>query len=414
MLDCPSAHQSESCKVVLSEDANFVQTIRAAFDTNGIAGFSILDCGLDSQYVQREIRNATILIVDLNAPQENESDLARLRQLMAQIGDIPVIVVLDAFNEIVARKLVKMRVADILVKPVAPIELLQACTAVAPTKGKESKIHTFLPVAGGVGTTTLAIQSALTLLRSKARANPSTCLVDLNFHHGTCADYLDIEPRLNMNEIELQPERLDQQLLEGMLSRHATGLAIIAAPNSPTESSSVAPNIVMGLLNVVCQCFDQIVIDMPKDWQLWTDNLVLGTNELYLIGEATVPGVRKAKQLVQLISARLGQRPRPKVIVNKFERRFFSPGMRFADLANALGDTFAGTVPYRHGLVREAIDRGVPLDEVRKDSDIAVAMRRLIVPRIAKSNSLFQSLSLLPTSNPAGRTREAALNSSRP
>jgi pilus assembly protein CpaE len=414
MLDYPAAHQSESRKVILSEDADFVQTIRAAFDTNGIAGFSILDCGLNSQQVQREIRNATILIVDLNGPQGKENDLSGFRQLIAQIGDIPVIVVLDVFNEIVARKLLKMRVADILVKPVAPIELLQACTAVAPTKGKESKIHTFLPVAGGVGTTTLAIQSALTLLRGKARANPSTCLVDLNFHHGSCADYLDIEARLNLEEIELQPERLDQQLLEGMLSRHATGLAIIAAPNSPTESGSVAPNIVMGLLNVVCQCFDQIVIDMPRDWQAWTDNLVLGTNELYLIGEATVPGVRKAKQLVETISTRLGQRPRPKVIVNKFERRFFSPGMRLADLASTLGDTFAGTVPYRHGLVREAIDRGVPLDEVRKNSDIAVAMKRLIVPRIAKSSSLFQSLGLLPASNLSGRTHAAVHNSLQP
>ena len=58
---------------------------------------------------------------------------------------------------------------------------------------KESKIFTFLPVAGGVGTTTIAIQSAMTLLAASSRRNLSTCLVDLNFNHGATADYLDIE-----------------------------------------------------------------------------------------------------------------------------------------------------------------------------------------------------------------------------
>ena len=49
----------------------------------------------------------------------------------------------------------------------------------------------------------------------------------------------------------------------------------------------------------------------------------------------------------------------------------------------ALGETFAGTVPYNRRLVSEAIDRGVPLDEVRNGNNIAVAIRKLILPRAA-------------------------------
>jgi pilus assembly protein CpaE len=47
----------------------------------------------------------------------------------------------------------------------------------------------------------------------------------------------------------------------------------------------------------------------------------------------------------------------------------------------ALGDSFAGTVPSNRRLVSEAIDRGVPLDEVQKSSNIAVATRKLLLPR---------------------------------
>ena len=56
------------------------------------------------------------------------------------------------------------------------------------------------------------------------RGRGSTCLVDLNFQHGACADYLDLEPRLDLKEIEPRPERLDRQLLHGHPSAHHLGV----------------------------------------------------------------------------------------------------------------------------------------------------------------------------------------------
>jgi pilus assembly protein CpaE len=137
------------------------------------------------------------------------------------------------------------------------------------------------------------------------------------------------------------------------------------------------------LLNLACQCFDHVVIDMPRTWQAWTDNVLLGSNKLFLVSEMSVPGVQRAKQLVAAISKRLGQGPQPKVIVNRFERHFFAPGLRRADLIQALGDSFACTVPYNRRLVSEAIDRGVPLEDVQKRNNIAAATRKLIFARAA-------------------------------
>jgi pilus assembly protein CpaE len=99
------------------------------------------------------------------------------------------------------------------------------------------------------------------LLRSGNRSGASTCLVDLDFQHGACVDYLDLEPRLDLDEIEPRPERLDQQLLEVMLSHHASGLAVIAAPHRPAEMRSFDP--------VVTRSPDSgasfgVVIDMPR------------------------------------------------------------------------------------------------------------------------------------------------------
>ena len=286
-----------------------------------------------------------------------------------------------------ARRLLQMRVADFLVKPVQPIELVRTCARVArpaaATETKEAQIHTFLAAVGGAGVTTIAIQTAMLLLDSAARGKAGTCLVDLNFQNGACADYLDLEPRLDLKEIEPRPERLDRQLLEIMLSQHHSGLSVIAAPNRPAEMRTFDPDMVTRLLDLVSSHFDYVVIDMPRTWFSWTDNVLLGSNQLYIVSEMSVPSLRHAKGLVAAIRERLGEGPHPQVIVNRFEQKMFSPGLKKADIEQALGIDFAGTIPNSYQLVREAIDRGVPLDEVKPGNKVTVQLRKLVLPQSA-------------------------------
>jgi pilus assembly protein CpaE len=282
-----------------------------------------------------------------------------------------------------------MKVADFLVKPVAAIDLVRACARVSQNRAggaepTEAQICTFLPAVGGAGVTTLAVQTAMLMLKSGGqRAKPSTCLVDLNFQNGAVADYLDLEPRLNLAEIEPRPDRLDRQLLEIMLSYHASGLAVVAAPNRPAEMRSFDPDVVTRLLDLVSTNFDYVVFDMPRTWFSWTDSVLLGSNKLFIVSEATVPSLRHAKQLVAAIKERLGDGPNPQVIVNRFEQRFFSSGLRRSDLAQTLGDAFVGAIPNDYTLVREAIDRGVPLDEVKPGNRLTAQLKKLMVDAAA-------------------------------
>ncbi|HXW48997.1 MAG TPA: response regulator receiver protein, partial [Xanthobacteraceae bacterium] len=219
------------------------------------------------------------------------------------------------------------------------------------------------------------------LLNSGARGKTATCLVDLDFQHGACADYLDLEPRLDLGEIEPRPERLDRQLLEIMLTQHSSGLAVIAAPNRPAEMRSFDPDVVTRLLDLVSSHFDYVVFDMPRTWFSWTDSVLLGSNKLFIVSETTVPSLRHAKQLVEAIRERLDDGPKPNVIINRFEQKMFSSGLRRTDIAQALGDAFVGSIANDYALVREAIDRGVPLDEVRPGNKIGQQLKNLILPQ---------------------------------
>ena len=375
--------------VVLTADAAFEEQARATFGTSQQIGLTVVSGTIGTIGESLLLDQATVAVIDLDASMPGEMEA--LERLMARIGTWPpMIVVTQSFDETVARTLLQMRVADFMVKPVSPVELVRTCarvtttaTATANAEKTESEIYTFLPAAGGVGVTMLAVQTAMLLLNSSPRSKTSTCLVDLDFQHGACADYLDLEPRLNLGEIETRPERLDRQLLEVMLSHHPSGLAVIAAPNRPAEMRSFDPDVVTRLLDLVSTNFDYVVFDMPRTWFSWTDSVLLGSNKLFIISEMTVPGLRHAKQLVEAVRERLGDGPKPQVIINRFVQKMFSSGLRKGDIEQVLGDAFACCIPNDYGLVREAIDRGVPLEEIKPGNNITMQLKRLMLPQPA-------------------------------
>ena len=371
--------------VVLTADDAFEELVRTTFGGNAQISLDVIRGKLTGRQGDIDTGDATVVVADIDSADETE--MQALQRFMARLGNWPpVVAITDKFEADVARRLVQMRVADFLVKPVAPIELVRTCARVAKPPANadttEAEIVTFLPAVGGAGVTTLAVQTAMLLLNSGARGKTATCLVDLDFQHGACADYLDIEPRLNLGEIEPRPERLDRQLLEVMLSQHPSGLAVIAAPNRPAEMRSFDPDVVTRLLDLVSSHFDYVVFDTPRTWFSWTDNVLLGSNKLFIVSETTVPGLRHAKQLVEAIRERLGDGPKPQVIINRFVPKLFSAGLRRSDIEQAIGDSFVACVPNDYALVREAIDRGVPLEEVRKGNKITQELKKLILPQL--------------------------------
>jgi pilus assembly protein CpaE len=366
---------------VLTADPELEQLICSTFEAGGGKIDLAVAGAVGAPGVDALDGGAAVAIIDVDAA--NAEELTAVQELMTRPGrQPPVVVVLREFNQDVVRRLLQMRVADFLVRPVSPIELVRTCARVAQASSgneqqREADIVTLLPAVGGAGVTTLAIQSALILMENAKRAK-STCLVDLDFQHGACADYLDIEPRLDLKEIEPRPDRLDKQLLEVMTSYHSSGLAVIAAPNRPAEMRTFDPDMVTHLLDLVSSHFDHVIIDMPRTWFSWTDNVLLGSNRVFIVSEMTVPAIKHARKLVSAIAERLGDGPNPKVIVNRFEQFVFGAGLRKSDLEQALGNSFAGVVPNDYRTVREAIDRGVPLNEVKANNKITHAVRPLV------------------------------------
>ena len=367
--------------VLVSTDKNLAQEIKtafSAFETTELMTIAkpVADLGNELHGVEHGVA-----IIDLDTRKLDE--LESLQRVMRRLeGAMPVIVVGQEFDPATARVMMQLRISDFLVKPISTADLVRSCVRAlkgSEAAASESQVLTFMPVAGGVGNTTIALETAF-LLHNSAVRGASTCVVDLNFQQGVCAEYLDLEPRFDITEIENQPERLDRRLLDVMLSKHESGLSVLAAPVQPTEMRSFNADVVIRMLDLVSAYFDNVVIDMPRTWFPWTEAVLLGSDRLFLVTEMTVPCLRHTQRLIKAIDQAVGKQIKPQVIANRFEKRAFENGIRQADVEEILGDHFVGGISNNYRLVREAVDRGVPLHTIDKNSNVVNDLKRIILP----------------------------------
>lgn len=366
--------------VLVGPDAGHLNGIATALGPVKSVSATVIAETIEQAARRPELEAAAVVVVDLDT--KRRESLMALQGVTARIaGQTPVIVLTEAFDDALMRWFLQIRVADFLRKPVDPKEVLRACVRAlrASTEGPagSGQILTFMAAAGGVGATTLAVEAAMQLAR-ESKEPDSTCLVDLDFQTSACADYLDLEPRLDLDEIGAHPDRLDMQLLEVMLTRHKGGLSLLAAKGRAAERPPLDGDVVLRILDLVSSRFENVVIDMPRAWNGWTDQVLLGSTHVYIVTDMTVPGLRFGRRAATSLSGRLPD-VKPRVIVNRFEQQLlFGTGLRRTDVERALEGFLEGTVSNNYKLVREAIDRGLPLEEIKPGSNVSTDLRKII------------------------------------
>jgi pilus assembly protein CpaE len=322
-----------------------------------------------------------VLLLDLKTA--GAEDLAALERIKrGAYADIPVIAISSFLDHEIVRRLVQIKVDDWLPKDAPFTDLYRSCERLyrkpATQKlNKDATCYTFVPASGGAGTTTLAIETAFIIGRSKRQLG-STCLVDLNFQDGCIADYLDIAPSFRIEELASAPGRLDRQLLDVMLSRHVSGLAVLATPRVPGKFINVDEALIGMVLGLLSRSFDHVIIDLPKSWYPWMDNVIWGSNHVFIVTNFTVPALRHARYVLDAILAKAVNDARVSVIVNRHREKLLGGGLKKADAEQLMRDWLAGFIPDCADLVHEAINRGMPVSEVAKGSKLEKALQRIL------------------------------------
>lgn len=367
---------------MISEDAELVRLAKGAIADGDEIQFVSIQKKVSELGAEIRDLKCNAIIVEIDAG--NVADFEELQKINRMVGqNVPIIVISENFSPAAARILIQLKVSDFLVKPLQTSDLVRACNNALKMTGEETQIEpqflTFMPATGGVGTTVVALETAAILNETGKKFGRTTCVVDLNFQHGSCAEYLDIEPRFDITEIENAPERLDRQLLDVMLSKHESGLSLIAAPSQPSEMRTFKAALVVRLLDLVSAYFDYVIIDLPRIWFPWTETVIMGSNRLFIMADMTVPSIRHAKRLLSAVDEKIGNQIDAKVLVNRLDRRNNVAGLNVSDVEKALGEHYGGGLPNNYRLVRDAVDRGVQLCAIEPNNNLTNELRSVIL-----------------------------------
>ena len=227
-------------------------------------------------------------------------------------------------------------------------------------EGPNPVLVSFVPSAGGVGNSTLAIETAIQLRKAKATAGHRVCLVDLDFQTSHVCDYLDIEPRLQIQEISTNPERLDSQLFEIFVSHHNSGLDVFASPRSKFDTCGLDFSALDALFSLISGRYDLILIDLPVSWCSWTSKIIAASGGIVVTGVNSIPGLRQIAETLTTVRGTTDVFGEIRVVVNKCERGLFGRVARRQHVESVLNQEKIFYVRDDDAAL-ESVNTGVPM-----------------------------------------------------
>ncbi len=215
--------------------------------------------------------------------------------------------------------------------------------------------HVFLGAKGGAGTTTVAVNCAVELARLTKRP---TAILDLKPCLGEVALFLGVRPRYTVLDAIENLHRLDRDFLKELMSKHKSGLDILAASEQfdrPNPSDAPA---VEELLRVLGKLYDFIVIDVGNMINACAVSALYAADTVFLVANPDVPSIRNAQRLVDRVRQLGAGSERVKVILNRLsDQNLIAPKQIETALGYGIHQSFSSD--YR--AVSTALNSGVPL-----------------------------------------------------
>jgi pilus assembly protein CpaE len=199
-------------------------------------------------------------------------------------------------------------------------------------------VVSFTPSAGGVGNSTLAIETAVHLVKAKSNKSAKVALVDLDFQSSHVCDYLDIAPKFQFEEIVAAPDRLDDHLLSAFISHHSSGLDVLAASRSRFHARDLSVEALSALFDRMAQQYSTIIIDLPLSVHSWTLPLLAASKGILVTGLNTIPGLRQIDETLRALRTEASITAEMRAVVNRCEFGLLGSVARADHVARILGE----------------------------------------------------------------------------
>ncbi|MGB0497200.1 MAG: AAA family ATPase [Rubricella sp.] len=233
-------------------------------------------------------------------------------------------------------------------------------------------------VAGGVGSTTFAVNFAWEMVQILRKKDKRILLIDLDIQYGTASTFLELQRRDSVFELLSAPENLDGEALEQAIQPYKGKLDVLTAPPEALPLEFVERDTVERLLEVAMQSYDYVIVDMPTALCSWSDVLLRRADTYLVLMELDMRCADNMLRFLRALKAEDLPFEKIQYIVNRVPTGFDLSGRksRMKRLAETLGVELNIALPDGGQAVADACDHGAPLAEAAARNPLRKEIRK--------------------------------------
>ena len=263
-------------------------------------------------------RAPDLVITDVRMPELNGIELAARMRGHHRTAGVPILMFSDMGEAPDVLAGYAAGADDYLPKPFelaileAKVQALVRRSA-GQIQGERGRVILFAHAKGGVGTTSLAVNTAVLLA---ARSSMPVGLLDLDVEFGDSAVYLNLHPDLTLADLKGPPgEPVDEALFEGFVTESGSVRLVVGADVPERAQLVTLPAIQLAIARLSATC-RYVLVDSPASFSERTLTALDRSDLVCLVTSASLPSLKATRGCLALL-AKLGVAPdRVRLVLN--------------------------------------------------------------------------------------------------
>ncbi len=250
--------------------------------------------------------------------------------------------------------------------------LKRAIAQHAADQRHETHMVSFISCKGGAGTSFIAanVGHAISTLHGKR-----VLLVDLNQLFGDAAFLVsDQEPPSTLPRMCAQVDRMDAAFLDASLTHVSPGFHILAGAGDPLKALEIREEQLEWILGVAAPRYDVVLFDLGQSINALSIVALDRSAEIHMVLQASMPYVRAARRLQEILVSLAYPADRLRVLVNRHRRQ--DERARSA-LEQVLGKRPSHLIPDDPQVAYDAVNLGEPVLKTARNSPLARSLQTL-------------------------------------
>ncbi len=278
-------------------------------------------------------------------------------------------------------KLFREDISDFVQLPLKDQEFKQALQRFL--KRREQAVHAgsdlgqvinLMGCKGGIGTTTIAINLAISL-KQRDRSK-RVALVDLDLQFGDVALFLDLKPTHSIIHVAQNHERLlHSEFMQDVMTEHDSGIYVLPSARADEDRYHLTPETVVEMIEVLRSMFDYVILDSGHVIHEISAEMLHRLPALYLVSTLHLPVIRNTERFLSyLASFDPLHNENIRIIINRHRSKYEEISIN--EFAKAYKDVFFA-IPNDYHTVSSFLSQARPIPSVAKWGKITKSFRRL-------------------------------------